>query len=305
MNTLNVIKDANRFLSFYTRKKRKYLRINETMQCLYAWRTPIRPYAFIRVHNEIKTIDSCFKSILPVVKGGVIGFNSCTDGTKEYILAFCEKHPQFIPVEYPYDIIPACDFQYKNEELDYNICLDTYYNFVWDKLPKNEWVVKIDADHVFIPEYFSNLCRLPLRKEDCVILNRMNLHCHEGVCYLDASNPFCEIGDSWIIFNDHHVPKFSLDRGWENGAFYAWEMLSLPRRSRFIYGVLSNWHFPRVKNHRNTFNPEQWIKMQDFNFQDYFIKMDMQGRIPTEMLDEEKILSAFNTFNLTGSPILP
>lgn len=305
MTIFKMMKDVNRFISFYTRKKRKYLRINETMQKIYAWREPIHPYAFIRVHNEIKTIDSCFKSILPIVKGGVIGFNSCTDGTKEYILSFCQKYPQFIPAEYPYNIIPACDFRYKNEKLDPNTRLDTYYNFVWKKLPKNEWIIKIDADHIFHPKYLSDLCRLPLRKEDCVILNRINLHCHEGICYLDPNNPLFEGGDSWIIFNDHHIPKFSFDRGWENDRFYAWETFPLPSRSRFLYGVLSNWHFPSVKNHRDTFDPKQWIRMQDFNFESYILEKNMQGRIPAEMLDEEKILAAFNTFNLSGKLILP
>ncbi|WP_272947983.1 hypothetical protein [Rodentibacter pneumotropicus] len=67
----------------------KRLRVTEKIQKLYYWRKPIKPYAFIRVHNEIKTIDAALKSVLPVLKGGVIGFNSCTDGTKEYILHFC------------------------------------------------------------------------------------------------------------------------------------------------------------------------------------------------------------------------
>ncbi len=90
----------------------KRLRITEKLQNLYRWRRPIKPYAFIRVHNEIKTIDAALKSVLPVLKGGVIGFNSCTDGTKEYVLEFCKKYPQFIPAEYPYDVIPASNKLY-------------------------------------------------------------------------------------------------------------------------------------------------------------------------------------------------
>ena len=59
------------WICFYTNTRHR-LYITETLQKLYAWRKPIRPYAFIRVHNEIKTIDACLKSILPVVEGGVI-----------------------------------------------------------------------------------------------------------------------------------------------------------------------------------------------------------------------------------------
>ena len=45
-----------RWVCFYTNTRHR-LYITETLQKLYAWRKPIRPYAFIRVHNEIKTID--------------------------------------------------------------------------------------------------------------------------------------------------------------------------------------------------------------------------------------------------------
>ena len=48
----------------------KRLRITEKLQNLYRWRSPRQPYAFIRVHNEIKTIDAALKSVLPVLKGG-------------------------------------------------------------------------------------------------------------------------------------------------------------------------------------------------------------------------------------------
>ncbi|MEH1738767.1 hypothetical protein V6948_01065 [Fusobacterium varium] len=51
---------------------------------------PVESWAFIKVRNEIGTIDSCLKSILPVIKKGVIGYKDCDDGTEEYILEFCK-----------------------------------------------------------------------------------------------------------------------------------------------------------------------------------------------------------------------
>lgn len=57
----------------------------------------VEPWAFVRVKNEIKTIDACLKSILPAIKKGVIGYNDCDDGTEEYILEFCKQNPGFIP----------------------------------------------------------------------------------------------------------------------------------------------------------------------------------------------------------------
>lgn len=57
---------------------------------------PVEPWAFIRVKNEIKTIDACLESILPVIKKGVIGYHllpegEVDDGTEKYILDFCKK----------------------------------------------------------------------------------------------------------------------------------------------------------------------------------------------------------------------
>ena len=292
-----------RWICFYTNTRHR-LYITETLQKLYAWRKPIRPYAFIRVHNEIRTIDACLKSILPVVEGGVIGFNSCTDGTKEYILAFCEKYQQFTPVEYPYDVIPGNDIRYKEEHLDLNTRLDSYYNFVWSKLPKNKWIIKVDGDHIWHPKKTIELCKLPIRKKDCVILNRINLHCHDGKCYIHKTRPFAEGGDSWIIYNRNI--HFEFWRGWIDDQFSAYEVLHLPKKERKrILAPLTNWHFPHIKNQRSLFNPTEWILIQDFDFQKYFREHNMQGRVADEMLDEEFILRSFNNFNLHGNQILP
>lgn len=104
------IKEKLRNLYSFYRGKTQRIFITEKMLWLYRWRMPIKPYAFIRVHNEIATIDTCMKSILPAVKGGVIGFHHSDeedDGTRDYVLAFCKKYPQFVPVEYPHKVIGA------------------------------------------------------------------------------------------------------------------------------------------------------------------------------------------------------
>ncbi|MCR1837646.1 hypothetical protein NSA18_07030 [Pasteurella caecimuris] len=282
----------------------KRLRVTEKLQKLYSWRKPIKPYAFIRVHNEIKTIDAALKSVLPVLKGGVIGFNSCTDGTKEYILHFCKKYPQFIPVEYPYDVIPASNKIYMEDSIDIKNRLDSYYNFVWEKLPKNEWIIKIDGDHIWIPEFLENLCRIPVRKKDCIILSRLNLHCYEGKCYIHKKYPILENGDSWILYNRN--VNFEFWRGWVDNKFEAYEILHLPKKERKkIFTVCTNWHFPIVKNHRNNFNRDEWVLLQDFDIRKYLKEHKLEGRVPDYMINESNILEAFSRFNHSGEKILP
>ncbi|MFZ7157084.1 hypothetical protein ACLS0M_10290 [Avibacterium avium] len=280
------------FRSFRSRP----LYVTENLQKYFFWRKPIKPYAFIRVHNEIKTIDGCLHSILDCVKGGVIGYHSCTDGTKEYILDFCKKYPQFSAIEYPFNVIPADDIRYKNDELDEKICLDAYYNFVWDKLPRNEWIVKIDADHIYVPEYLKMLCQLPLRKKEIVFLNRINLHYQDNQIFINKERPFYEEGDHWIIFNNGNL-YFKLDRGWNKDKFFAWESLVF-RRKYIIFGILCNYHFPIIKNQRNKFNEDEWILFDEFDFSQYMNDNKLIGRVPNKMLDKNFILGNIKKFNL-------
>ncbi len=68
-------------------------------------KSPLNPWAFIRVKNEIVTLEESLFSMLPAIQRGVIGFNDCDDGSKEVILEFCKKFPSFIPISYPYEVI--------------------------------------------------------------------------------------------------------------------------------------------------------------------------------------------------------
>ncbi|WP_257616496.1 hypothetical protein [Rodentibacter ratti] len=283
------------FLKFYTNLTRT-LTVDIGLQKLYKLRKPIKPYAFIRVHNEIKTIDACFNSFLSCLSGGVIGFNSCTDGTKEYILDFCKKYPQFIPLEYPFDLIPPYDERYKEDIINEKYRLDTYYNFVWEKLPKNEWIIKLDADHIWDTKALEDLCRLPVRKRDIVILSRMNVHCQNNIVYINKINPIVEVGDHWILYNKGI--NFDFYRGWEKEKFVAFEILYLPKDCGKIFSILANWHFPIVKSHRSTFNKDEWIPLREFDMKQYIKENKLEGRIPEHMLDENKILENFNKFNL-------
>ncbi|WP_382262802.1 hypothetical protein [Helicobacter baculiformis] len=68
-------------------------------------KSPLNPWAFIRVKNEIRTLEASLYSMLPAIQRGVIGYHECDDGSAEVILDFCAKFPTFVPVHYPYRII--------------------------------------------------------------------------------------------------------------------------------------------------------------------------------------------------------
>ncbi|BEK14510.1 hypothetical protein B10973_11540 [Campylobacter lari] len=98
-------------------------------------KSPLNPWAFIRVKNEAITLRASLESILPAIQRGVIGYNDCTDGSEEIILEFCKQYPSFIPVKYPYEV------QIQNPKSEENK-LYSYYNYVASFIPKWRMVYK-------------------------------------------------------------------------------------------------------------------------------------------------------------------
>lgn len=112
---------------------------------------PVDPWAFIRVHNEIRTIKQALDSIVGVINKGVIAFHGCTDGTDGYVYDFCKKHPGFKAYLYPYEVVPAGDPRYGTDDVPYENSLAAYYNSVFDLIPVGDWFIKVDADMVCNP----------------------------------------------------------------------------------------------------------------------------------------------------------
>lgn len=171
------------FFSYFLfdRKKRKEFRKKYKNKRIYLDKienyknnNSIEPWAFIRVKNEIKTIEASLNSILPVIKKGVIGYNECTDGTEEFIIEFCKKNKGFIPVKYPYSLYEQTDTRNEaegNEEKK----LYSYYNYVLSFIPQGEWLIKIDCDHIYESEKLKKIFKIITSDKDCVILPKINI----------------------------------------------------------------------------------------------------------------------------------
>ena len=78
-----LIKDKYKRKEFRKKYKNKRIYLDKIEN--YKNNNSVEPWAFIRVKNEIKTIEASLNSILPVIKKGVIGYNECTDGTEELL----------------------------------------------------------------------------------------------------------------------------------------------------------------------------------------------------------------------------
>lgn len=286
----------------------------------YCTGIPIEPWAFIRVKNEIITIDASLKSILPVIKKGVIGYNDCDDGTEEYILEFCRQNPGFIPVKYPYSVYPASHDIYKKEGVEEEKKLAAYYNYVLSYIPKEEWIIKIDCDHIYDSEKLRKLMYLPKKENDYVVISRLNLHVVDKKVYIITRNPLLEDRDHFIVKNRglffKNISWYYKKEG--NEYFVACEGLfkdginvvssKSEKYYNFIYSEVNNYHFPMVKTWRK--NLFDYIKEKNlYSFKEYknsiFSNKNINNIIDKKMLDEEKILKIYNSFNVNEKRILP
>lgn len=279
----------------------------------YCVGTPIEPWAFIRVKNEIITIDSCLKSILPAIKKGVIGYNDCDDGTEEYILEFCKQNPGFIPVKYPYSVYPPSHEIYKTEEEEEKK-LHSYYNYVLSYIPENEWLIKIDCDHVYDAEKLKKIFYIPKNDRECIIIPRLDLHFQNEKLYTISKNPLVEGKDHFLLKNKNLKFKKVLMNIEIEGKNYftACEGLvkeevdlnsrKIESKLNFIYVELVNYHFPLVKKWRQSgFEGREYLT--DFN--EYKKMAPIVSKIDEKMLDEKKIINICKKFNWERKKILP
>jgi len=118
----------------------------------------------LRVKNEINTIEACLNSIDGVFdRIVIIHSNEKDDGSVAFMNAWCEKRPSCEIHGYPHAVIPSHDKRYKGS-VPYENTLAAYNQFGLQFFSPNEWVVKIDADQVYLTERlkeFVTMIKLP------------------------------------------------------------------------------------------------------------------------------------------------
>ncbi len=106
--------------------------------------------AFVRIKNEIKTIEASLNSIKGVFdKIVIIHSNEPDDGTNALAEKWCVGVDGCEIHEYPHAVIPSHNKAYR-KKVTWENTLAAYYNFGLTFFSPEEWVVKIDADQVYI-----------------------------------------------------------------------------------------------------------------------------------------------------------
>ena len=225
------------------------------------------------MRDEAHTLRASLYSILPAIQRGVIGYNDCSDGSEEIILEFCEAFPSFIAVKYPHSV------DIYNPQSEENK-LYAYYNYVLSVIPKDEWVTKVDVDHIYLPDKLYKGFYAVRHIWDMVLLPRIDFCLiDKKVCVLKAWRNVRE-GDQWLVKN------FGL-RFKEFGRI---EQL-VPHTNCLVRVEMPQYHFPYEKASRSSKASElEWLPLEQWESPDIGVRID------PKVLDSALILKLCEEF---------
>lgn len=234
------------------------------------------------------------ESILPAIQRGIIAYNDCTDGSEEIILDFCAKYPTFIPAKYPHHI------EIHNPQREENK-LHNYYNFALSHIPKKEWLIKIDCDHIYDAKKLYKSFYLPKNKFDIMCIARIYGVLVKGRNVYIGNYPnigalgdyFTNGSDHLLIYNDNL--KFAVWHPDEDTKQLFYEYLVYGKRRRHICTELNNYHFLRIKISRAQANDSD-IKTA-FSLDEIRQSPLVGTRIDPALLDKDKILAIYDSFD--------
>lgn len=263
-------------------------------------KSPLNPWAFIRVKNEAITLRASLESILPAIQRGVIGYNDCTDGSEEIILEFCKQYPSFIPIKYPYEV------QIQNPKSEENK-LYNYYNYVASFIPQDEWLIKIDVDHYYDAKKLyksfymaSNNIAIRFPRINFLILNNKIFIQNVGGGY-----GFINGEDQLLIqrYNSIFIERMvSKQSQWIDPDNVLEELSSekqiIPKNIKILQAELLQWHFPALKVRRNDY--QKYLNILTLvDFKKIHFKHRKKQKIDYKMLDERVIYKILNKFDLS------
>jgi Beta-1,4-N-acetylgalactosaminyltransferase (CgtA) len=176
---------------------------------------------WIRVKNEMLTLEKCLKSIENIFDYVVITYNSCTDGSDIFLKNYVKGKINYSLDEYPYDVIPFADERYLTNDYNYENSSAALYNFALSMIKDDgDYLFKIDADTLYDSNKLKELvhfikCRINDDNDvfvwqggDCMVVNN-EIILHE-TCYIKGQ------------YNDHFCCKKSFVEKFEQSEITQW-----------------------------------------------------------------------------------
>ncbi|EAJ2878828.1 hypothetical protein A0X34_01940 [Campylobacter coli] len=257
-------------------------------------KSPLNPWAYIRVKNEAITLRASLESILPAIQRGVIGYNDCTDGSEEIILEFCKQYPSFIPVKYPYKI--QIENPQKEENKFYYYC-----NYLMNFIPKDEWLIKIDVDHIYDAKRLYKSFYIPKKDYEILTYSRIDFLIKNNEIFLRYDEVFGILNnianDQWLMKRGKHIWQeniTNLDSFGNVIKTSSYEYLNI-KKFKLYHTEFLNYHFPFIKKERmKDIEKFKWVKLQDFLESKH---NTLNTIINPETLNKQLILSFYQRFD--------
>ena len=264
-------------------------------------KSPLNPWAFIRVKNEAITLKASLESLLPAIQRGIIAYNDCNDGSEELILEFCKKYPSFIPKKYPYEV------QIQNPQKEENK-LHSYYNFALSFIPKAEWFIKIDVDHIYDAKKLyksfyqikSNQNALAYPRINFLIINKyLKIQKIGNFGFIKGYDQLllCNLN---TYFKERMTSKAAqwLDSKDYTNTLYSEEQI-IPKNIKIIQACLMQWHFPALKQQRIDYQKTlETISLEEFVH--FHQKLIQNKTIDKNMLQLKEITKQLNKIGIKG-----
>jgi glycosyltransferase involved in cell wall biosynthesis len=115
---------------------------------------------YLRVRNEEQFLALAIESHLPFLDELVIVYNACTDRTSEIAAEYAQRYPDKVRVfHYEPEAYPPGTTEFVNLPPDSPHSLVNYYNFTLCQTTCRV-AMKVDADHVIIPERINSIIRI-------------------------------------------------------------------------------------------------------------------------------------------------
>ena len=231
--------------------------------------SPRNPWGYIRVRNEAHTLESSLYSILPAIQRGVIGYNDCTDGSEEIILDFCAKFPSFIPVKYPHSVDIFTPKHKRNK-------LYAYCNYVLSVIPKNQWLIKIDIDHIYLPDKLFKSFYLLQNVWDMLILNLLNVYYDSKEILIDKNVQKSHEQGDFIMLKNINLKFKEVREAWSGtSSQIGYFETPKPHTNRKITHELTQLHFPYQKDTRKFVAQNiEWIPLKEWHSKDIGVVID-------------------------------
>ena len=217
--------------------------------------------AFLRVKDEIKTIEACLNSIDGVFDRIVIIHSiEKDDGSIALMRKWCKDRSYCEIYEYPYEVIPSHDARYARRVLHENT-LAAYYNFGLTFFEPEEWVVKIDGDQVYIKKELQKFVQMirEINAENLVLFMKgYNSFVRKGQLVLQKDIPINGLD------KDHFAIKRKNLLPFKQGKF--WEKFSLKDKQALNFSYYSNevwFHFKKGIKTNFTFIKNDDVKKRD------------------------------------------